>query len=174
MPLVAVKSLVIIDTSVSHYQQLIQGVLSDIDVLLLEPNQDGIEQITAALRDRSDLQTLHLVAHGTSGCLQLGNSQFSLQTIERYAWDLQAWFAFPSVLTPTLLLYGCNVAAGDAGSEFLAKLHQLTGAYIAASAHCIGNKALGGNWQLEVKIGKPQTTLAFSEDTLQSYAGVLA
>ncbi|MEG4219819.1 DUF4347 domain-containing protein [Microcoleus sp. Pol12A6] len=32
-----------------------------------------------------------------------------------------------------LLLYGCNVAAGDAGEEFITRLHKLTGAQIAAT-----------------------------------------
>ncbi|RCJ15932.1 hypothetical protein A6S26_06460 [Nostoc sp. ATCC 43529] len=44
-----------------------------------------------------------------------------------------------------LLLYGCNVAAGDAGEEFLNKLHSLTGANIAASATKTGKDTLYGN-----------------------------
>ncbi|MEO0989163.1 MAG: DUF4347 domain-containing protein, partial [Cyanobacteria bacterium J06639_14] len=45
--------------------------------------------------------------------------------------------------------YACNLASGDAGEEFLTKLHHLTGATIHASTTKIGNAALGGNWQLD-------------------------
>ncbi len=79
------------------------------------------------------------------GCLYLGNSQLSINTINNdYAQELENWSV------TNILLYGCNVAAGDAGAEFLEKLHQLTGANIAASARPTGNVALGGDWELEV------------------------
>ncbi len=73
-----------------------------------------------------------------------------------------------------LLIYGCNVADGDAGEEFIAKLHQLTGANIAASRQRTGNAALGGNWDLEVRTADMEVTLAFAETTREAYAGVLA
>ncbi|MFM6438552.1 MAG: DUF4347 domain-containing protein [Microcystis panniformis] len=49
-----------------------------------------------------------------------------------------------------MLLYGCQVAAGDAGTEFINKLSQITGAKIAASSRRVGNAALAGSWELEV------------------------
>ncbi|MEG4634804.1 DUF4347 domain-containing protein, partial [Microcoleus sp. AR_TQ3_B6] len=39
-------------------------------------------------------------------------------------------------------------------NQFLERLSELTGADIAASANPTGNAALGGNWELEVKIGR--------------------
>ncbi|MFM6592105.1 MAG: DUF4347 domain-containing protein, partial [Dolichospermum sp.] len=62
-----------------------------------------------------------------------------------YTQQLQQW-------PQNILLYGCNVAAGDAGAEFIHKLHQITNATISASTTKTGNAALGGNWQLEVNI----------------------
>ncbi len=72
--------------------------------------------------------------------MYLGNTQLSLDTFNRYATQLQQWDV------ANLLLYGCNVAAGDAGAEFIAKLHTLTGAEIAASKTLTGSAAKGGNW----------------------------
>ncbi len=59
-----------------------------------------------------------------------------------------------------LLIYGCNVAAGDTGAELIAKLKQLTGAEIAASTTRTGNIAQGGNWELEYQTG----TIAFTNN----------
>ncbi|MEM9903636.1 MAG: DUF4347 domain-containing protein [Cyanobacteria bacterium P01_D01_bin.44] len=55
---------------------------------------------------------------------------------------------FTDVLDPSLLLYGCNAAYGDAGEEFVTKLHNLTNANIAAAAHPVGNPQKSSSWQL--------------------------
>ncbi len=71
--------------------------------------------------------------------------------LEKYRSQIQEWGI------AHLYIYGCNVAAGDAGTEFIEKLHQITGANIAASNTVTGNSDLGGNWELEVKIGNIET-----------------
>jgi hypothetical protein len=113
--------------------------------------------------------------------LYLGNTQLSLDTLNNYHQELKTWFDPPC---PTyqggqggsrgdLLLYGCNVAAGDAGEEFITKLHKITGAEIAASTTRIGNVYKGGNWELDYLTSKLTPQLAFNVTTQQNYAGVL-
>jgi hypothetical protein len=68
----------------------------------------------------------------------LGNSTLELSNIEQYRHQLQQWGI------AHLYIYGCKVAAGDAGAEFLTKLHQITQAEIYANPHLTGNAALGG------------------------------
>ncbi|HBY80779.1 MAG TPA: hypothetical protein DEG47_28065, partial [Cyanobacteria bacterium UBA11148] len=75
---------------------------------------------------------------------------------------------------PSLLIYGCNVAAGDAGAEFIQKLHQLTGVQIAASAKRTGNTQQGGDWELEVRTGNFVPSLAFVPEVMETYAGVFS
>lgn len=48
-----------------------------------------------------------------------------------------------------ILLYGCNVAEGNAGVNFIGRLAQVTGADIAASIDATGATDKGGNWVLE-------------------------
>ena len=48
-----------------------------------------------------------------------------------------------------ILLYGCNVAAGDAGQSFIEALAQYTRADIAASTDLTGASSLRGDWVLE-------------------------
>jgi hypothetical protein len=172
----ATTELVIVDESVENYQQLVAGVKPGTEVHILDVHHDGIAQITALLatinaQSQQSLR-LHLVSHGAPGCLYLGNTELSLSTLAKYVEHLQSWF--PNT-DSELLLYGCNVAAGDAGAEFLSKLHTLTHAGIAASTTPIGSAAAGGNWDLDYNLRSlPTSSLAFTTATLASYQGVLA
>jgi hypothetical protein len=58
-------------------------------------------------------------------------------------------------------------------NQFLERLSELTGADIAASANPTGNAALGGDWELEVQIGRIETPIPFNANTLKTYSGVL-
>jgi len=165
-------SIVFIDSKVDDYSSLIPGIASEIKIVLLDSVSDGLEKITATLQT-SEYKEVHLISHGSPGCLYLGNNQLSLDILSEYTEVLKTWFSRNSE-PPTLLLYGCNVAAGDAGAEFIAKLKQLTGAEIAATAKLTGNKALGGDWQLERTTTEMDVTLAVDELTRLTYQGVLA
>ncbi|MEH2107263.1 DUF4347 domain-containing protein [Nostoc sp.] len=183
-------NLVFIDAAVEDYQSLINGVIPNTEVFVIQPTQNGVEQITEILATRADqnLSSIHIVCHGIPGSLQLGNTHLGLDTLEYHSQQLQQWQKIFSTSSKTaqklvasatksvanLLIYGCNVADGDVGSEFVAKLHQLTGANIAASRQLIGSAALGGNWELEIRTTDMEVSLAFAETTRKAYAGVLA
>jgi hypothetical protein len=163
-----VATVVFVDAGVDNYQQLVDGVIPTAEVFVLDAAADGIEQISQVLQQRQDVDAVHIVSHGAPGCLYLGNTQLSLDTFNYYATQLQKWDV------ANLLLYGCNVAAGDAGAEFIAKLQALTGAEIAASKTLTGSAAKGGNWQLEVTTAQMQSTLAFQPEAMAIYSYVLA
>ncbi|MEH2277675.1 MAG: DUF4347 domain-containing protein, partial [Nostoc sp.] len=161
--------LLFIDATVNDIETLLQGALPGIEAHVLSGEQDGVAQITHILQHRPEVNTLHIVSHGSPGCLYLGNSQLSLDTLNIYTSQLQSW----SRDELTLILYGCNVATGDAGEEFVNKLHQLTGSNIAASESLTGNAALGGNWELEITLGNVTTGKAFTLEAMTTYSGVL-
>ncbi|ARV57483.1 hypothetical protein BZZ01_01495 [Nostocales cyanobacterium HT-58-2] len=171
------RSLVFIDTAVADYQTLVSGVEKGTQVILLHPEWDGVEQITSVLSNQAEnITKVHIVSHGSPGCLYLGNSCLNLKTIEFYVNQLERWFPKQkqqASSTPSLLLYGCNVAATDIGIEFIAKLHQKTGAQIAASSTPTGHSALGGNWKLEVTTQRMTISLAFPVATQTAYTHVL-
>jgi Tfp pilus assembly protein FimT len=172
-------SILFIDPSVDNYESLLKGVIGNIKVVVLDRTVDGVAQITEVLSKYQEIENVHIVSHGVPGTLYLGNCELSLSTLELYADQLKKWFALslqsPCAPSPHLLLYGCQVASGDAGSEFLTKLHQLTGASLSASSHFTGNAALGGDWNLEVNIGNiSNQSLAFSAETMAAYPSVLA
>ena len=174
-------SVLFIDSTVSDHQDLIQAVKPGIKTHLLDSSKDGIYQITRILNveySEIPIRELHILSHGSPGCLYLGNSRLSLGNLSCYAKALKEWFPFTksdpqAAISSSLVLYGCNVAAGDTGTEFVAKLHRLTGANIAASTTLTGNADLGGDWNLEAKTRDFQTTSPFSAATLATYKSVL-
>ena len=176
------RSIVFIDSKVDDYQILATGVIPGTEVFILDADKDGITQIGQVLSQKPQLSTVHIVSHGSPGCLYLGNTQLSLDTLDEYAEKLRSWFDLPArSRTPLdkggrgeLLLYSCNVAAGDAGEEFIAKLHNITGAEIAASTTLTGNPNKGGNWNLEYKTTEIATPQPFTEEIKHSYSGILA
>ncbi|HAX89121.1 MAG TPA: hypothetical protein DCY91_23360, partial [Cyanobacteria bacterium UBA11370] len=159
------SSLIFIDAAVSEYETLVKGVIGDAAVIILDPEQDGILTITEILANRSDIGSIHIVSHGSSGCLYLGNSQLSLETLNCYASQLQHW------CSPSLVLYGCEVAKGERGDRFILLLSELTGASVTASTNWVGGAEQGGTWELEVSTGLKATSLAFSSATLKAYQG---
>ena len=168
-PLLDNKIVIFIDSNVDDYQQLIQNIITPAQVFILDSSQDGVEQISQILQENPHFTKAHIVSHGAPGCLYLGNTNLSLDTLDDYTSQLQSWQAID-----TLLLYGCNVAAGDAGAEFIERLHHITKAKIAASAKRTGSSALGGDWNLEITTGEVDVAIAFNEEVQKRYAGVLA
>lgn len=163
------RPIVFIDAAVDDIPLLLEGMVPRAEVVLLDSDRDGVVQITAALQAYSDISAIHIVSHGSPGCLYLGNIELSLDTLDRYRHQLKTW---TTNIAP-LLLYGCNVAAGDAGYEFIEKLHYLTDTKIAASATRTGNSATGGDWNLEVTTDKIAEPLAFSMEVRKHYTSVL-
>jgi VCBS repeat-containing protein len=162
--------LVFVDAGLEDYATLCQGITAE--AIVLHSDRDGIEQISQALTQYASVETIQIFAHGAPGTLYLGNSQLSLTTLNRYSWDLQSWFRCSR--SPKLALYGCDVAQGDAGTEFVEKLHCLTGATIFASRQQVGNFTRRDRWELEVSVGTAQSfAQVFEPQTLESYSGVL-
>lgn len=160
---------VIIDPNIDTPQVLVDGVTEDSYVLVLDAHRDGIKQITELLQSAAiPPQSLHLISHGAPGTLYLGNTELSLSTLQDYAQFLGTW------AIEHLLIYGCHVAAGDAGEEFLAKLNALTGASIAASTTLVGSPAHGGNWVLDATTHAQAIELALKPTAIADYKGVLA
>lgn len=173
MPVTLSTSLVFIDRTVAGYQTLIDGVSSSSTVVLLEPDLDGVEQITNALLRHINVNHIYIVAHGEPGCLRLGSTHLTSATIAHYIHLLHQW---SGVLTKdaNIVLYACQVAAGADGEQFVQQLSTITGAAVAASKQFVGHAALGGNWDLDYQTGAIAPQLAFQPNALEAYSGVLA
>jgi len=154
-------SVLFVDSDVDDYQILISEVKPNVEIFTINSSQDGVSQISEQLEalysrqlyDNFDLE-IHILSHGSPGCLYLGNSELNLSNLELHINEIQNWFT-PCLhlsnrpYSSGLYLYGCNVAAGDAGEEFLAQLNHSTGANIYASTTKVGHPDAGGSWTLD-------------------------
>ncbi len=165
--------LLFIDSKVENYNYLISQVDFQTKIVILQPNQNGIDQIYKSLSECCDVDTVHIISHGAKGTLYLGKSILNSENIHLYVESIQQWGKYLSA-DGEILIYGCQVASGKEGKEFVRQLHQLTGANIAASETLTGNVNRGGNWNLEVIFGQLKSALAFTPEVRASYAGVLA
>jgi fibronectin-binding autotransporter adhesin len=131
-----------------------------------------VQKIAAVLADKSDLDVIHMVSHGSAGAIRLGTSSLSASTLERYHSELTT---IGQALTAEgdLLLYGCDVGRGSEGARFLSALAAATGADVAASINPTGNSALGGDWALEVASGSIESGGLAPLGALGVYTGLL-
>ncbi|MCC0177780.1 DUF4347 domain-containing protein [Waterburya agarophytonicola K14] len=152
---ISATSLIFIDTNLSNYQSLIPDG-NENQVILIDSQQNGIEQITNVLEQYSNLASISIFSHGDEATIQLGDAYLSTANLDSYQTDLAAW---GDALSPEgdLLLYGCNVGANNAGFDFINQVSSLTGADVAASDDLTGNFDLGGDWTLEVVTGNIET-----------------
>ncbi|MEG4108445.1 DUF4347 domain-containing protein, partial [Microcoleus sp. S13_C5] len=166
--------IVILDPTVPDRHHLANGIKPGTATYILESQPDAVEQITTILAQHTGIEALHIITHGSPGSLYLGTTELNSSNIHNHTQQLQQW---RNSLTANadIILYGCNVAAGDRGHQFLTQVHQLTGANIAANPQPTGNSERGGNWDIPQLIPpstqKPQ--LALTETTLKTYSGVL-
>ena len=173
MPVIQpIMSLVFIDSTVADYQQLLEGLLPGTEAILLDPQRDGVAQITEVLAQRQSISSVHIVSHGSPGSLQLGATSLNGGSVDRYQSQLQQWrSAFTA--DADILLYGCDVASDASGQEFVRSLSQLTGADVAASDDLTGSAKRGGDWELEVKTGTIEAPIAFSTEVIANYQSIL-
>ncbi|MEL6439896.1 MAG: DUF4347 domain-containing protein [Cyanobacteria bacterium J06621_8] len=162
--------LVVIDSQVTQLPSLIKDLQSRAQVVILDNQRDGIEQITQVLNQYQHLSSLHVVAHGSPGSLYLGNSRLNLANFHHYQQQLASWE--DSLAGKDILIYGCQVAQG-AGQLFLEQLARITGSNIAASRNTVGLTESGNRyWQLEFQIGTVHTgEVIFSQSFQDSYQG---
>ncbi len=156
-----VRTLVFIDDAVEDFQSLVKALLPSSQIILIRPNHNEIEQITQTLNKYIRLKTLHIISNGSPGCLYLGESNLSFFNIKHYASLLNTWSV------SNLLLYGCNLATGNTGKEFIRRLHLLTGANIGASIS-IDDTAKGVCLQLNYFLGKINSNLTILPSTWQT------
>ena len=130
-----------------------------IEIIDLDPGQDGIAQIGRVLAERRDIAAVHLISHGADGRVALGSSVLDFDTLRDEATRIKAW---GTALTEDadLLIYGCDVAATSDGQALISALARLTGADVAASTDATGAASLGGNWLLEFHSGAIEAAVA--------------
>ncbi len=167
------REIVFVDPQVETYQTLLATAAPDRLVVVLDADQDGVEQIAATLARQGSFDAVHILSHGTTAQLSLGNSTLSAANLDHYEKLLAQWGQAINQ-TGDILIYGCAVGAGAEGAAFVHRLAALTGADVAASEDLTGAQNKGGDWDLEVVSGTIDATIPFSPEGQSHYEAILA
>ncbi|MDH3390016.1 MAG: DUF4347 domain-containing protein, partial [Gammaproteobacteria bacterium] len=125
------QEIVFVDAGVDNYQQLVDDLQNNtdsgrnIEVVVLDRERDGIEEISEFLSHRDDLDAIHIISHGDDGSVQLGNTSLNSQTLEDNNLKIALW-ANSFTETGDILIYGCNLAETEAGQSLIDEISSLT------------------------------------------------
>ena len=168
------RELVFVNENVADYEQLIadmqQGDDAEkiIEVVVLAADQSGIEQVTEALADYQNLDAVHLISHGSDGNVDIGNTQLDAASLNQNLAEISAWGDSFSE-QGDFLIYGCNLAETEDGQSLINELSALTLTDVAASDDLTGADSQGGDWLLEYKAGKIESSVAVRTNLQQQY-----
>lgn len=154
-------------------ESLVGGIKPGTEVHFLDSNQDAVTQITEVLLAKQGISSLHIISHGQTGSLEFASGSLNDDNISNYTEKIKSW---SQALTADadILLYGCNIAKGTTGINFVQELSQLTGADVAASNDLTGSSTDGGNWVLETVTGQVEASSALGIEVMKAYKSVLA
>jgi len=167
----AITQILFIDAAVLDADPLLDALGAGTRVIRLRADADGLSQMAEAAAAYTGLDAIHVISHGDAGGLWLGSTHLDNGNLADYAGPLNQIGAALAA-GGDLLLYGCNVAAGETGLRFIQQLAALTGADVAASNDLTGAAAQGGNWTLESATG-PIDSAPPDAAALAAYTGTL-
>jgi hypothetical protein len=145
------QSVVFIDSRVPDLQDLLDGLQPGEQAFVIDPSSDGIQQIAdiLAANNLTGLSSISIVSHGESGALELGSSFITDANLSDHS---NALAEIGASLAPggAIQLYGCDVALGTGGQQFINDFSTLAGgAAVEGATHIVGSAALGGSWTLD-------------------------
>jgi len=150
------RQVVFIDSRVNDYWTLLDRLSPSAQVFIINGASDGLSQIASALDHQADIESIHIISHGSSGSLYLGSTRVDAGVLETHQMPLAA---IGNALVPNgdILLYGCDVALGTEGLQFISTLALKSGADVAASTNLTGGFVSGGDLLLEAATGAIET-----------------
>uniref|UniRef100_UPI003513CE08 DUF4347 domain-containing protein n=2 Tax=Oceanospirillaceae TaxID=135620 RepID=UPI003513CE08 len=149
--------LIVIDAGVENQTELLSQITSHntptaYEIVYLNADENGFEQLSSIVTNYEEISAIHLLSHGNSTGLQLGNSWVTQQTLTEQA-DLLAQWGASVTENADLLIYGCDLLSTDDGVAFAELFQQLSSMDVAASDDTTGASDLGGDWHLERSFG---------------------
>ncbi|HDS1679051.1 TPA: DUF4347 domain-containing protein [Pseudomonas putida] len=163
------QEVVFVDGQVGNVQQLLAGLSGNAEIVVLDPDKDGLQQMADYLKGREGLDAVHLLSHGADGTVQAGNVWLASSNLAEHRAALESIGAALKA-DGDLMIYGCEVGNSSTGQTFIEQLAAITGADVAASSDDTGTATLGGDWVLERSSGQIDTAAL----VVESYEGILA
>ncbi len=89
--------LVIVNLSTPDYEIIVDDLIADrrdgrqFEVVILDADRGGLEQLSALLGERTNLDAVHIISHGDDGSMSLGNELLDLDALTANAEAIQGW-----------------------------------------------------------------------------------
>ncbi len=126
------KEVAFIDTSVTDYQTLVNNIKPSVDVVVIDGSKDGLQQMADWASTHSGYDAIHVFSHGSEDILYLGTNTITDASLKSA--DIQTELASVGkalAIDGDILLYGCDIAAGSDGKQFITDFATLTHADIS-------------------------------------------
>ncbi len=162
------QEVAVVDESVEDSESLVNALPDDTRVVRLDGDGNGVREMADAVAGMEDIDGLHVLSHGATAEVTLGNTTLDSQSLDAHENALTT-IGDSMADGGDLMLYGCYTGAGGAGHGFVQDVAAVTGADVAASTDDTGAVAQGGDWDLEKATGTIETDSLAAE----GYAGVL-
>lgn len=165
------RVLILVDERLAGDPAMMAALPGDAMVRVIAAGADGLDVATEALREAAQggsVDAVHVLSHGSAGQLSLGRDAIDTSRLTQNADQLASWSHYLGD-DADILLYGCDIGAGERGTTLLQQIAMLTGADLAASTNATGNAARGGDWQLESSTGSIE-----ARSLVAAYDGLLA
>ncbi len=104
-----------VDGSVADVQDIIATIASSIEIVMLDPSRDGVEQIAATLAGRTGVDAIHIISHGSEGQLKLGSAVLNAASMQGQHLDELTTIGAALMVDADILIYGCDFTAGEMG-----------------------------------------------------------
>ena len=170
------NEVVFVDKSVENHELLVADLVisNNAEVIFLDQNSDGLEQIAAVLEGRENIDAIHMISHGSQGELHLGNDVLNADSMQGEHADELENIGRSLTDEGDILIYGCDFTSGEKGLEAAMILGGLTGADIASSDDITGHETRGGDWELETEVGDVEAQTLSSNDWKGTLAAPVA
>ena len=143
-----ISEILFVDPAVADIETIVGNLRPGVEAVLLDSKRPAARQIAITLADRSGLDAVHVIAHGTSGRVVFAAGEWSVQTVASEADDLAA-IGRSLAAEGKLRVWSCDTARGEGGEAFVEALRTAANAEICAATTRIGAATLGGTWQLQ-------------------------
>ena len=162
-----------IDMRLPNAADLAAEMRDGVLVVMIDPAQNGLDQISQTLNQHDNIDAVHILSHGDDNGFKIGSTLITADTINDQSDGFASWAPALSEHAD-ILIYGCNVAETAEGQALLATIGDLTSADISASTDLTGAAALGGDWDLEFNRGAIETSVALTQNGQANYQSVMA
>uniref|UniRef100_UPI00037A7D5A DUF4347 domain-containing protein n=1 Tax=Leeia oryzae TaxID=356662 RepID=UPI00037A7D5A len=169
VPVSTAREVMFIEDDVPDFTQLVSNARAGVQVYVLDHTRDGLLQISDILQGQQDISAIHIVTHGSEAAISLGTLTLDAANITQFSATLQSIGKSLSA-DGDILVYGCDIAAGNDGQMLINSMASLTSADVNASTDTTGAASTGGNWQLEFRTGQIDTSVFLTDTGIQTYA----